>query len=309
MTEPIAFSKLSGSGNDFICIDNRDGRLDDVVGSPAQVSRFARTLCGRSLGVGADGVIFACAPEIEGYADVAARFFEPDGSETELCGNGMGCFVDWAIEDALVPDREVKVLTPAGVVRGQRIDGGYVRVCIPLPEDMRSGLDVCAGGRRWLCDFAVTGVPHLITYVDDIDAVDVARWGPVLRGHEMFQPRGVNANFVQVIAPGRIALRTWEFGVEGETLACGTGAAAAAILSALRFEWPEAFFTSQDPVRVRARSGETLRVYFNRRDDGVIDDVCLETIVRSIYHGRLHADLARRALAAPQAELDAASAE
>jgi len=256
MTEPIEFAKLSGSGNDFICVDNHSGRFDGLIDSPPRITHFARTICCRSLGVGADGLIFASGPEIEGAADVAATFVETDGSLTELCGNGTACFVHWAIDAGLVADGEVKVLTPAGVVVGRRSDGQYIRVCIPLPEEMLTGLEISAAGRSWQCDYAVTGVPHLIAYVDDVEAVDIAHCGPAIRHHEQFQPRGVNANFVQVLEPGRIAVRTYEVGVEGETLACGTGSTAAAILAALRFDWPKKFITGDEPVLVHARSGD-----------------------------------------------------
>jgi diaminopimelate epimerase len=292
----IEFAKLSGSGNDHICLDNRDGRFDGLLADPRRVGRFARALCARSVGIGGDGLIFAVEPEIEGVADIGARFFESDGSEAELCGNGTGCLVRWVVDSGIADDGEISILTPAGVVLGRQMDDSYVRVCIPLPEDTRPDLEVTTGDRTWRCDFVVTGVPHLITWVDDVEAVDVAHWGRALRRHEQFQPRGVNANFVQVLEPGRLAVRTFEFGVEGETLACGTGAAAAAILSATRFDWPGDYFNSETPVLVRTRSGRILRVYFNRREDGRIDDVCLETVVLNVCRGTVHPDLADRAL-------------
>ena len=96
MIDAIEFVKLSGSGNDFICLDNRDGRFDEILEAPDRVGHLARSLCSRGMGIGADGVIFACEPEIEGVSDIAARFFEADGSEAELCGNGTGCFLHWA---------------------------------------------------------------------------------------------------------------------------------------------------------------------------------------------------------------------
>jgi len=298
MIGSIEFVKLSGSGNDFICIDNLDGGYDDLLASPDRIGHFARSLCHRGVGVGADGIIFACRPEIEGISDVAARFFEADGSEAELCGNGTGCFVHWATERGWSgrDGAESLVLTPAGVVRGGNSDGRYVRVCIPMPTDIRRDFDVDVGDWRWRCDFAVTGVPHVVTYVDDIDRVDVLRWGPAIRHHPAFAPRGANANFVQVLGPGRIALRTWEFGVEAETLACGTGSAAAAILTAIHCDWPEDYFTGKRPVLVRARSGDVLRVSFVRQADGGIDDVCLETVVRFLCCGKVHPDLAAVAL-------------
>lgn len=297
MTQPIEFAKLSGSGNDFICLDGRDGRFDALLADPARAGRFAQALCHRAMGVGADGVVFAIAPEVEGVADLAARHFEPDGGEADLCGNGTACFVRWAGDASWVTDGEVRVLTAAGVVRGRRSDGQYVRVCIPLPEDMRADLTVPAGGEQWTCDYVVTGVPHLLAYVDDVATVDVSHAGPLLRHHAMFAPRGVNANFVQVIREGELAVRTFETGVEGETLACGTGSAAAAIMAAHRFGWDKAYLGGQKPMLIHARSGDVLRVYVEM-DEGAVRDLCLETVVRFLYRGVLHADLVAAALGA-----------
>jgi len=299
MDTPIKFAKLSGGGNDFVCIDNRDGRFDallaDSDGPGRAVSAagaFAAALCRRGIAVGADGVIFAVIPEIEGVAHLSARFFEPDGSETYLCGNGTGCFIYWAVANGLIGAGEVKVLTPAGVVRGYPAEGDYVRVCIPDPEDMQSDLELAAGGRTWQCDFAVTGVPHVIAYVDALDEIDVARYGKALRHHQRFGVLGANVDFVQVLGEGRIAVRTFEYGVEGETLACGTGSSAAAIMTALRLGWPEKYLTGRAPVSVRARSGDVLKVWFTLNDNGAITDVCVETIVRYVFDAVLHDDLA-----------------
>jgi len=299
MNDSIGFAKLSGSGNDFVCVDNMGGRYDGLLDDSGRIGHFARSLCHRGVGVGADGIIFACKPDIEGVADIAARFFEADGSEAELCGNGTGCFVHWATDRGWVAAGEIRILTPAGVVIGSNSDGQYVRVCIPAPEDIRSDFELRMEDWLWRCDYAVTGVPHVITYVDDVDNVDVAHWGPAIRHHPDFRPRGANANFVQLIAEGQIALRTYEFGVEAETLACGTGSAAAAILASIHFNWPKAYRSGQLPVRVRARSGDVLRVYFNERSNGVVDDVCLETVVRFLCCGEVHPDLKAVAMTAP----------
>jgi len=295
MSESVEFTKLSGSGNDFICIDGRSGRLDAVL-NDGRAGPFAALLCRRGRSVGADGMIFAVVPEIEGVADIGARFFEPDGSEAELCGNGTACFIYWAMVNGWVPRREVKVLTPAGVVRGHGADGQYVRVCIPDPEGVQTDLELEVKGERWRCDFVVAGVPHVITWVDHVERLDVRHWGDGFRRHERFAPRGANANFVEVLDTGRIAVRTFEFGVEDETLACGTGSAAAAILTALRFDWPRAYLDGEAPVEIVARSGEVLKVWFQAADDGRIADVCLETVVRCVFNGRLCPDLVARAL-------------
>ncbi|MFP4055021.1 MAG: diaminopimelate epimerase [Phycisphaerae bacterium] len=290
--QPIEFAKLSGSGNDFVCIDNRDGRYDEVVSDPSRVGHFARSICKRGLSVGADGVIFALSPETPEHADVAARFFEADGTEAELCGNGTACFVHWMIGHRCNRGPELYILTPAGIVRGRNSDNKYVRVCIPLPEEIHTDVQLTVAGAPLTCDYAITGVPHVVKYVQDIDKVDIDRLGRRIRHHERFAPRGANANFVEVLAEGRIAIRTFEFGVEAETLACGTGSASAAILTAMRNQWPAEYFHAEKPVEVLARSGDTLRIYFEMNDEGKIVDLCLETVVRYVYSGVLHPELA-----------------
>ena len=294
--EPIDFAKLSGSGNDFLCIDSRDGRFAPFLADPARYGPFARALCDRHQGVGGDGVIFACPVEPGVEADLAARFLEADGSEAELCGNGTAVFVHWASEGGWSSPAEVRVLTAAGVVRGQHVDDPYVRVCIPLPHGMERDQEVRAGGRTWNYDYVVTGVPHAVTYVKDLDRLDVPKWGRAIRRHERFAPRGANANFVEILGEGRAAIRTFEFGVEDETQACGTGCAAAAILATVRFGWPQAYRLGERPVLLRTRSGDTLRVYLTLDGNHGVTDLCLDTIVRFAFRGQLHPQLARIAL-------------
>lgn len=285
-TDAISFWKLSGSGNDFVCLDNCAGRFDALLDDPPRLGRFVRALCRRHFGVGADGVIFADRPEIGELADLNARFLEADGSECELCGNGTACFARFAVLAGLAPEGELRILTPAGIVRARRTEGPCVRICLPAPESIQRNLHVQAEGRTFRCDYAVVGVPHLITYVEDLEAFDVDRWGRALRRHHDFHPRGVNVNFVQVLEPGRLAVRTYEFGVEGETLACGTGSGASAILTALRLGWDGPLCRGETPVRVRVRGGEELRVWFTLLDERA-EDVCLETVVRPVFRGRL----------------------
>jgi len=296
MPEAIEFAKLSGSGNDFICIDNRSGRFDAMLGSPERVGRFAQMLCRRGLSVGADGVIFAIQPANPAKADLGVRFFEPDGSEAELCGNGSACFARWVVDNGWVRGKEVRIQTASGVARGREGRDGYVHVCIPSPYDRETDIEVTADGRAWTMDFAITGVPHAVVYVDDVDAVDMQRWGPAIRHHERFGPRGVNVNFTQVLGEGRLAVRTFEFGVENETLACGTGCATAALMSALRFGWSKDFLSQGEPIHVQVRSGDILKLYLLVAADGTVEKVCLETVVRFLYLGKLHPELAARAL-------------
>ncbi|MCL2700175.1 MAG: diaminopimelate epimerase [Phycisphaerae bacterium] len=288
MTEPITFTKLSGSGNDFICLANLDGRYDALLGDRRRLADFARALCRRGLGIGADGLVFACPPEIESAADVSAHFMEPDGSESELCGNGTACFVKFLIDGGHVTARDLRILTPAGVVRGRPVDGEYVRVCIPIPTEIRHNVELHVEGtpKPMRCDVAVTGTPHAVIFVDDVDRVNMPHLGPLVRHHPHFGPRGANVNFVQVLGPGRLAIRTWEFGVESETLACGTGSATAAVMASLRNDWPAAFTNGDASIDLRVHSGDTLRVWLTRQGD-TITDLCLDSIVRTVFHGTL----------------------
>jgi diaminopimelate epimerase len=295
--QEVIFSKWSGSGNDFLCMDNRDGRFDEILVSQERLAHFTRTLCRRGLGVGGDGIVFAVEPEIEGVADIAAKFLEMDGTESTLCGNGTACFIRWAVGKGIVSDGQVRVLTGAGVVLGQNLDDGYTRVCITLPEDKQTGLKVQIDGGLIECDYIVTGCEHLVVYVDDVDKAPVGHFGPLLRYHECFaQPRGVNVNFVQVLGEGELAIRTYEYGVESETLACGTGSASAAILAAGRFGWGPQYTSNDKPVLLHTRSGDVLRVYVGVDESDKVTDLCLETLVRCSYNATLCPDLAALAL-------------
>ena len=282
MDKEVIFSKLSGSGNDFLCMDNRDGRFDEILVSRERLAHFTRTLCRRGLGGGGDGIVFAV---------------EPEGTVSTLCGNGTACFVRWAAAQGIVGDGEVRVLTAAGVVLGLNLDDGYTRVCIPLPEDRRMDLTVQADGDLVSCDYIVAGCEHLVVYVDDVETAPVGRLGPLLRYHEYFdQPRGVNVNFVQVLAEGELAIRTYEYGVEAETLACGTGSASAAILAAKRFGWGSEYTSNDRAIRLHTRGGDVLRVYVGVDESDNVTDLCLETLVRCSYSGTLCPDLAKLAL-------------
>lgn len=285
------FTKLTAAGNDFICVDNRDGRYAALC-TAERLPHLAQTLCRRGLGVGADGIILATALHGNPLADILAQFLEPDGSEAELCGNGTACFTVWALERAMAPGPELRILTPAGIARGQlnREAPGRVRVCIPNPHDWVKDRAVVAADRAWVVDTIVTGVPHAMVYVDNLETITMDVWGRALRWHAAFQPRGVNVNFVQILAPGHIAVRTFEFGVEAETLSCGTGSASAAIVTALKQEWDPAYRRGEEPVLVEARGGETLKVWFLCGNGADVTDVCVETRVRTLYEGELAAE-------------------
>ena len=283
----LPFCKLTAAGNDFLCVDNSDGRHDALFTGPA-APEVVRRLCRHGLGVGADGVIVARRLPRHPLADVQARFLEPDGSEAELCGNGTACCAAWWLEHMEPGLDAVTLLTAAGMARGRRSTegGGRIRVCIPQPRDLQPEETVEVEGRTWTLTRLTIGVPHAMVFVDDVGPLDVARWGGLLRWHPRFAPRGINVNFTQVLGEGEIAVRTFEFGVEAETLACGTGSASAAIITTLARGWNSGLRSGETPVLVQVRGGETLKVWFEVRGAPVeVTDVCLETRVRTVYDG------------------------
>lgn len=285
----IDFTKLNAAGNDFICIDNTDGRFNEVMGNDAMCN-FVRRVCKRGLGVGADGLILACERGTGAGVDIVARFLEPDGSEAKLCGNGTACFTYWLVDSGMLPGPEVTILTGAGTATGRlREDEPHcVRVCVPNPKHLEWDIEVEAAGKHRLLDYADTGVPHVVLRVrEGLDEIDLMHLALPLRWHPSFAPEGVNVNVVQVEQVGEISVRTFEFGVESETLACGTGSAAAAILTAVREQWPEDILRGNRPVSVRVRSGATLNVWFEMNAQGQVIDVCLQTRVTPVYDGRL----------------------
>lgn len=273
MRSPLSFVKMSGAGNDFIVIDNREG----VVAEDTKAD-LARELCPRRLAVGADGIILLEPSET---CDVRMRIFNADGSEAEMCGNGSRCLAQFA-RSVGAAGPEMTIETMAGAVRA-KVRGGSVRVELTRPGEIVSEGELEFGNRRCEVFFTDTGVPHAVLFVEDIgedlDGSDVRTLGRAIRFHEAFGPPGANANFVRVEAPCCISLRTYERGVEDETLACGTGATAAALVSAWREGWPS-------PVAVSVRSGEVLKVHFSGKGPR-FDAAMLEGEVSAVYRGEL----------------------
>jgi len=239
------FIKMSGTGNDFIVADNRSDNIPEEA-KPG----VARTLCPRRTAVGADGLLLL---EMSDTADIRMRIFNADGSEPEMCGNASRCLA-WFARRLRAAGAEMMIETKAGVLRAE-VDDHTVRVDMTRPKGVSSRGKLEFAGESRDVFFADTGVPHAVVFVDDLDAVDVRAWGKALRTHDEFQPQGANADFVKIEEPGSISIRTYERGVEDETLACGTGAVATALVSAWREGW-------EGPVSVRVRSGEDLGISF-----------------------------------------------
>ncbi len=266
----VPFVKMSGSGNDFILIDHRSGGLDESV-----LDGFVAGICRRRLSVGADGVILI---EPSQTADFRWRFFNADGSGAEMCGNGARCAARFAYHQGIC-GRDMRFETGAGLV-GAQVSGARVKVRLTDPHSLRLEAPVEVAGETLMLSSINTGVPHVVVSVEEVDEVDVSALGRAIRFHGQFAPDGTNVNFICREPSGGIAIRTYERGVEGETLACGTGAVAGALVAACRFGRPS-------PVPVRTRSGETLTVFF-RHSDGRFRDIHQEGEARFIYAGVLN---------------------
>jgi diaminopimelate epimerase len=267
---PIEFTKMNGCGNDFILIDNRDCRLEE-----SQLPALVTGICRRGLSVGADGVILI---EPSAQADFRWRFFNADGSPGEMCGNGARCAARFAVLHGIA-GRELRFETAAGLITA-RVEGMQVRVNLTDPGELTLDRPLSLSGGEWRVATVNTGVPHVIARVPDVDALDVVAIGREIRRHPDFAPAGTNANFISMDAAGAILIRTYERGVEDETLACGTGAAAGALVAAETLG-------AASPVRLRTRSGEVLTVHFSRRG-GRFCDLLQEGPARLVFTGRLH---------------------
>jgi diaminopimelate epimerase len=250
----IPFSKLNGSGNDFLLIDNRE----DVMRGVDRLS-FVAKVCDRSRSIGADGVILI---EPSRRADFRWDFYNADGSRAEMCGNGGRCAARFAATRRIA-GREMAFETLAGTLHAS-VRGRRVKLQMTRPRGLAVDRSLTLGGKKFSYSFLDTGVPHAVLFVPDASRVDVAGIGRGIRRHKAFAPRGTNVDFVQPV-DGALYVRTYERGVEGETLACGTGAVASGILAAVRG-------LVAPPVAVRTSGGEILTIHFDpkRKDFGEI---------------------------------------
>lgn len=267
----LSFYKMSGSGNDFVMIDNRDGRLD------VEPRLLAVRLCRRGMSVGADGVILV---EPSSKADFRMRIFNADGSEAEMCGNGGRCVARFA-EILGIAGSRMAFETLAGLIRAE-VKGERVKLQISQPRGLQLRQSIDVDGVVHQVHSVNTGVPHAVIFCSDLDEVAVQALGRRVRFHPAFQPAGTNVDFAAVIEQRGLAIRTYERGVEDETLACGTGAVASALIAA-------ALGLVSSPVQVRVRSGETLAVHFDGRGPE-FHEVFFEGQVRLIYQGELMED-------------------
>jgi len=272
MEKTIDFYKMSGSGNDFILVDNRATLIDAVV-----APELARNLCRRKVSVGADGLILI---ENDDEVDFRWSFFNADGSRAEMCGNGGRCVARLANILGICGPR-LSFRTLAGIIRAE-VSGSQVKLQMTAPRDLKLDLALELNGEKFTIHFINTGVPHTVFILDDpknLAQQQVVAQGRKVRYHSQFTPAGTNVNFVAVLGEQELAIRTYERGVEDETLACGTGATAAALVSAAKG-------LVRPPVDVRTKSGETLTIHFDLNQN-LPQEVYMEGETTLVYQGRL----------------------
>ncbi len=271
--EPIEFWKMSGTGNDFILIDNRKGLVKED-----DMSRLVSRSCRRRESVGADGVIFVTDSKA---CDFGWRFFNADGGEVEMCGNGGRCVSRFAYLKGIAGS-EMTFETRVGPISAQ-VEGRVVKVLMPEPRNETLNVDLALLSGWVTCDFVNTGVPHVVVQVADLENHPVIEQGREIRYHERFSPEGTNANFMAIMGPDELAVRTYERGVEDETLACGTGAIACALMGYRRG-------MVSSPVGVHTRGGEILTIHLNSGGigDRTGERVWLQGNTSVIYMATLH---------------------
>ncbi len=264
----LNFTKASGAGNDFVILDNRDGIL------PREKDRLAIALCSRPFGIGADGLLVI---EPSNRADFTMLYFNSDGTSGGMCGNGGRCAARYAMLKGIAgPALTFETLD--FVYRAEQ-QGARIRLHMKDPGAIRMGINVDVPDGRFTAHFVDTGAPHAVVVDDQLETRNVAAVGRALRHHEAFAPSGANINFLQFLGEDRIAMRTYERGVEAETLACGTGSAACSVIASLQFGL-------RSPIRVLTRSGEELEIGF-REQNGAFTDVTLTGSAHMLYAGSI----------------------
>ena len=269
----LHFFKMNGAGNDFIVIDNRDL-------SVALDAATIEALCDRHRGIGADGLL-AVEPAEMG-ADFKFRYYNADGGEAEMCGNGARCFGRFTAHLLKENPDRVTFETQTGILTAEMV-GDDVRIAMSQPKDLRLDTGATIPDLDAKLHFINTGVPHVVAFVpggEAFEELDVFVHGKAIRQHPAFAPAGTNANFATVLRPGHLEIRTYERGVEDETLACGTGMVACALIHHLLTGAPA-------PVKVDVAGGDTLEIGFEKTSEGAFTNVTLTGPADFVFEGEI----------------------
>jgi diaminopimelate epimerase len=255
----IKFSKLTAAGNDFVLIDNRKN-----IVAEKDYSNIAKKLCNRRYSVGGDGLILL---EKSVAKDFKMKYFNSDGSHASMCGNGGRSVAKFAYSLGAV-DAKMTFETDAGIINAEILPCDKVKLDLYDPKDLKQNIKIKVDKKKFDVDFINTGVPHAVIFVDDVENINVFKYGRKIRHHKTFAPTGTNVDFVEVAKDNTLLVRTYERGVEDETLACGTGVTASGIISVLKG------FT-KSPVNIIARGGDKLSVSL-RNTNSIVRNVMLE---------------------------------
>ena len=246
----INFYKMSAAGNDFVLVDNREGVM------PKDIPALAKKLCDRKFGIGADGLLLL---ENSDKADFRMRYYNSDGSIASMCGNGGRSIARFANILGIVQNK-MEFETDGGLIKAD-ILGKEIKLHLYEPKDAKLDFTLRVDKREFSASYLKMGVPHTVIFVNDIEKTDVVELGRMVRYHKEFAPDGTNVDFVQKKDDNSIFVRTYERGVEDETLACGTGATASAIISGLRG-------MVTPPVHCITHGGYVLTVSYTRNESG-----------------------------------------
>ncbi len=271
----LKFFKMNGAGNDFIIVDNRDLSLTEALDSDTIAA-----LCDRHRGIGADGLL-AVEPARKG-ADFRFRYYNADGGEAEMCGNGARCFGRFTAHLGEIVLKKVTFETIAGTLGAEMI-GDDVRIAMSDPKNLELEIDVKIPGLDGSLHFVNTGVPHVVAFLEsmaELEDFDVFEYGGLIRHHGAFSPAGTNANFAAILSPDHISIRTFERGVEDETLACGTGMVASALVHHLLTGAPS-------PIKVDVEGGDTLEIGFEKTGEKSFTNVTLTGPADFVFEGEI----------------------
>ena len=274
----LKFSKMVASGNDFVVIQPSASNFLPTR-KTAKLQTLSRKICDRKFGIGADGLLLL---EKSNKADIKMRIFNADGTVAEMCGNGARCAALYYVRRILrskIHKFNLKLETKAGIILAE-IRGNIVKVKLTDPLRLKLDIPLAINGKIFNVHYIDTGVPHIVFFCDKLDGLNILPIAREIRFHKKFAPRGANVNFVTVLNGNHIKIRTYERGVEDETLSCGTGSTAGAIMSAVLFKK-----IGENTINVMPASKEKLIIYFNNIDNKIIKNVWLEGNARFVFNG------------------------
>ncbi len=279
----VTFTKMHGLGNDYICINC----LENIL-AENKLPQIARYMCNRNFGIGADGLILVQESTI---ADIKMRIFNKDGSEAEMCGNGIRCFAKYVYDNRIIDKQTISIETKAGVklirlkVLNGEVQEAQVDMGRPIFDDIKNisvqnnyripiSVNIKVDDTRFIGNYVSMGNPHLVIFVNNVENIDIEKWGPAIENMKCF-PNKINVEFIQALGRNTLKIRTWERGV-GETYACGTGSCASFCIA-----YYKGICSSY--VKAILRGGE-LNLNYNKQNGHII----MSGIATKVYDGNIN---------------------